>query len=90
MGACLILDEKMEFLARLSSDDPDAPEHKAKVQVYHAFVSGLIKGVLTHLGAEGPIDVKLKMVQEEKSLYPKLQIELNYMERNRKTTERQA
>ena len=84
MGACQIFDTQMEFLARLSSDNPEAPEHRARVQVYHAFVIGLIKGVLTNLGAEGPIDCKIKMVQVENLQYPKLQIDLSYMERNKK------
>ena len=69
MGACLIIDEKMEFLARLSTDSAslNTPEHKAKIQVYQAFIAGLIKGSLANLGAEGPIEVKLKMLQDEKS-----------------------
>ena len=88
MGACLIIDEKMEFLARLSTDNPDTREHKARIEVYHAFIIGLIKGVLGNLGAEGPINCALKMIHDAGSLYPKLQIELNYMERNKKTTDR--
>ena len=62
----------MEFLARLSSEAPESAEHKSRVQVYHAFVIGLIKGVLVNLGAEGPIDCRLKMIQSENMQYPKL------------------
>ena len=62
----------MEFLTRLSGGNPESSELKAKVQVYQAFIIGLIKGVLVNLGAEGPIDCKLKMVQTEGMQYPKL------------------
>ena len=74
----------MEFLARLSADNTESPEHKARVQVYHAFIIGLIKGSLVNLGAEGPIDCRLKMVYQETMQFPKLQIDLTYMERNKK------
>ena len=74
----------MEFLARLSSDNNESPEHKARVQVYHAFIIGLIKGCLVNLGAEGPIDCRLKMIHHQDMAYPKLQIDLTYMERNKK------
>ena len=62
-GACLISDDKFEFLARLSTDDTESQEYKDKLKVYQQFVAGLIKGVLANLGGEGPIDVTVSMDQ---------------------------
>ena len=61
-GAYQIIDDGNEFLARLSCDDPEAPAFKRKVEVYKAFLVGIIKGVLYNLGAEGPIRCELNLV----------------------------
>ena len=60
-GAYQIIDDSNEFLVRLSADDPENPEYKRKVSVYKAFVTGIIKGVLVDLGAEGPIKCDLNL-----------------------------
>ena len=53
--------------------------------MYKAFVTGIIKGVLVDLGAEGPIKCDLNLVNLDSSVYPRLQISLNYMEKKKKS-----
>ena len=82
-GAYQINDDSNEFLARLSSENPDSPEFLQKVSVYKAFLMGIIKGVLYNLGAEGPIRCELNLISVDSSSYPKLLILLNYMEKKK-------
>ena len=82
-GAYQIIDDANEFLARLSSDDDEAPEFLRQVCVYKAFLCGIIKGCLYNLGAEGPIKCELSMMKQEGGGYPKLLILLNYMEKRK-------
>ena len=84
-GAYQIIDDSNEFLVRLSADDPESPQYKRKVAVYKAFVTGIIKGVLVDLGAEGPIKCDLSLINNDGSVYPRLLIVLNYMEKKKKT-----
>ena len=53
--------------------------------MYKAFVTGIIKGVLVDLGAEGPIKCDLSLINNDGSVYPRLLIVLNYMEKKKKT-----
>ena len=46
-------------------------------------MTGIIKGVLYNLGAEGPIKCELNLVASDPSAYPKLFILLNYMEKRK-------
>ena len=82
-GAYQIIDDSNEFLARLSSDDPESMAYKRKLAVYKTFLTGICKGVLYNLGAEGPIKCDLSLVNNDNSAYPKLLILLNYMEKRR-------
>ena len=82
-GAYHIIDNNNEFLARLSSDDPESPEFLHKVSVYKAFLQGIIKGVLYNLGGEGPIKCELKLMPQENSAYMRLVVLLNYMEKRK-------
>ena len=82
-GAYQIIDDSNEFLVRLCSDDPESPTCKRKVAVYRSFVTGIIKGVLVNLGAEGPIKCDLSLIRNDNSVYPRLLISLNYMEKRK-------
>ena len=82
-GAYQIIDDSNEFLIRLCSDDPENPECKRKVAVYRSFVTGIIKGVLVNMGAEGPIKCDLSLIKNDASVYPRLLISLNYMEKRK-------
>lgn len=82
-GAYQIIDDSNEFLVRLSSNDHEAPYFKRKIAVFTAFMTGIIKGVLYNLGAEGPIKCELNLVKNEQSNYPKLLILLNFMEKRK-------
>ena len=57
------------------------------MSVYKAFITGIIKGVLVNLGAEGPIRCELTLLPNEASIYPRLLIVLNYMEKRQKKNE---
>ena len=67
----------------MSSDDNETPEIKRKIAVYKQFLIGIIKGVLYNLGAEGAIKCELNLVAKENSVYPRLLILLNYMEKRK-------
>ena len=82
-GAYQIIDDSNEFLVRLSNDDPENPAFKRKVAVYISFITGIIKGVLVNLGAEGPIKADLSLIKSDSSVYSRLLISLNYMEKRK-------
>ena len=60
-GFFSLVDEQFRFLSRLSTDRPDSRDFKNCIQVFQAFVVGIIKGALQNLGNDPVPDVKVDM-----------------------------